>query len=168
MFLISKSRVSPLVKLTGPRLELQAEVLPSRIRESIRAECRFEFERTIYFSDSTIVLAWIKNDARTFKSFVSTRIGEIQMKSEPHEWRHCPSESNVADDLSRGVTADELQGRWINGPEFLTIPEEDWPRMTVHLNQLVNEVIDSEKKQGKFVWDGSKMRNKQKTRTLTT
>ena len=56
-FWIPKSRVSPLVKLTMSRLDLQAAVLASRISESIRAECRFEFERTIYFSDSTIVLA---------------------------------------------------------------------------------------------------------------
>ena len=33
---------------------------------------------------------------------------------------HIPGEDNVADDLSRGITVNELSGRWMKGPESPT------------------------------------------------
>ena len=82
----------------------------------------------MYFVDSTIVLAWIRSPARSFKAFVSTRIGEIQSNSDPAEWKHIPGEENVADDVSRGIPAQGLLQRWKSGPEFLKRPEEEWPQ----------------------------------------
>lgn len=80
-----------------------------------------------FFTDSTITLAWIQSPSRSFKPFVSSRVGEIQSNSDLSQWKHIPSEDNVADDLSRGISVDELQGRWMNGPEFLHLPESRWP-----------------------------------------
>jgi hypothetical protein len=73
-----QSRVAPLKQLTIPRLELQAIVLATRLGKTIAEESRFQFEKVVYFLDSMIVLAWIRSQARSFKTFVSTRIGEIQ------------------------------------------------------------------------------------------
>lgn len=72
-------------------------------------------------------MAWIQSPSRAFKPFVSSRIGEIQSNSDPSQWKHIPSEVNIADDLSRGITVKELNNRWVNGPEFLRLPEEEWP-----------------------------------------
>ena len=49
-----------------------------------------------------IVLEWIRSQAKTFKIFVSVRVGEIQNNSGPAQWRHIPGEVNVADDVLRG------------------------------------------------------------------
>ena len=95
-FIAAKSRVAPLKELTIPRLELQAAVLASRLQVTIKEESRF--------TDSTIVLAWIRSKARRQKPFVSSRIGEIQSNSDPAQWKHIPSEHTVADDVSRGIT----------------------------------------------------------------
>ena len=127
-FVAAKSRVAPLKTLTIPRLELQAAVLAVRLCRSIIKESRMQFERIIFFSDSHIVLSWIRNQAREFKPFVSARIAEIQTKSEPNQWRHVSGELNVADDVSRGIPAQQLIGRWKHGPEFLKLPEEEWPK----------------------------------------
>lgn len=35
---------------------------------------------------------------------------------------------NVADDVSRGIPVEELNQRWRNGPEFLRLPESEWPQ----------------------------------------
>ena len=35
---------------------------------------------------------------------------------------------NVADDVSRGIRVEALNGRWSNGPKFLQLPEEFWPQ----------------------------------------
>lgn len=126
----AKSRVAPLKQLTIPRLELQAAVMASRLAKTILEESRICFQDVIFFTDSAIVLAWIRSLSRNFKPFVSVRIGEIQSNSNPSQWRHLPSEDNVADDASRGIKVEELSGRWANGPTFLQQPEHEWPRST--------------------------------------
>ena len=126
-FIAAKSRVAPLKQLTIPRLELQAAVLASRLAKSIQEESRVQFKDVKFFTGSTITLAWIQSSSRSFKPFVSSRVGEIQSNTDPSQWTHIPSEDNVADDLSRGISVSELQGRWMNGPDFLHLPENQWP-----------------------------------------
>ena len=54
-------------------------------------------------------------------------MGEIQTNTNPSQWRHIPGELNVADDLTRGLKAEQLDGRWQHGPEFLLKPKSEWP-----------------------------------------
>ena len=91
-FIAAKSRVAPLKKLTIPRLELQGAVLASRLGKTILKESRLKFEKSVFFLDSKIVLAWICSETRRFKPFVSARVGEIQDNSDPAQWRHVPGE----------------------------------------------------------------------------
>ena len=129
-FVAAKSRVAPLKELTIPRLELQSAVLASRLAKTILEETRLKIVRTIFFSDSRVVIAWIQGQPRSYKPFVSCRISEIQSNSDPGDWFHCPTKANVADDLTKGISASEVNGRWFNGPEFLRLPEEQWPAVT--------------------------------------
>ena len=127
-FIAAKSRVAPLKKLTIPRLELQGAVLASRLGKTILKESRLKFEKSVFFLDSKIVLAWICSETRRFKPFVSVRVGEIQDNSDPAQWRHVPGELNVADDVSRGIPVESLTDRWQHGPDFLRLPESEWPQ----------------------------------------
>ena len=70
-----------------------------------------------------------------FKLFVSVQIGEIQNNLDPSRRKHIPSEKNLTDDVSRGLHVKQLMGRWMNSPEFLTLPEEQWPVQTATLQQ---------------------------------
>ena len=146
-FISAKSRVAPLKELTIPRLELQAAVIASRLYKTIVDECRLQFEKVIFFTDSMIVLTWIRSQSRGFKPFVSSRVAENQTNCDPSTWRHIPSEHNVADDLSRGIPAKELEKRWQKGPEFLNQPEEEWPAqqvMAVDLQEVEKECRKTE------------------------
>jgi hypothetical protein len=59
---------------------------------------------------------------------VGVRVAEILAASDPNCWRYVPSESNAADDLSRGISVKELStGCWVNGPDFLSKPRTEWP-----------------------------------------
>ena len=40
--------------------------------------------------DCTIILAWIQNPSRNSKPFVSARVGEIQINSDPSKWKYIP------------------------------------------------------------------------------
>ena len=138
-FVAAKSRVAELKELSIPRLELQAAVLAARLYKSIQSESRIPFEKFIFFTDSQIVFIWIRSKSRTFKPFVSVRAGEIQSKSDPCQWRHIPGEFNVADDVSRGIEAESLEGRWKHGPEFLYRPGNEWPQDMNEANERTNE-----------------------------
>ena len=112
-----------------------AAVLASRLAKTIVKECTIQFGDFKFFTESSITIAWIQSSSRSFKPFVSARVGEIQNNSDPSQWKHIPGEENVADDVSRGLHVRQLTGRWMNGPEFLKLPEEQWPVQTATLHQ---------------------------------
>ena len=145
-FIAAKSRVAPLKELTIPRLELQAAVLASRLAKSIQEESRLQFEKIIYFTDSRIVLAWIRSQARGYKPFVSARVAEIQNNSDPSDWKHVVGDQNVADTVSRGISVSELNDQWKHGPAFLQLPEEEWPQETAVLEEELAQVNTERRK----------------------
>jgi hypothetical protein len=55
---------------------------------------------------------------------------------------------NVADDLTQVISAEEVNGRWLNGPVFIQLPEEQWPMETGIADR---KEIDKEKRQVKIV-----------------
>jgi hypothetical protein len=140
-FIMAKSRVAPVKELTMPKLELQAAVIACRLNHTIRSECRLEFEKTIFFCDSMIVLAWIQNETRSFKVFVSVRVAEIKAKSDPADWRYCSTDLNVADDVTRGLCVENLSGRWKHGEAFLLQPEDQWPSMQLSQDNDANDML---------------------------
>ena len=112
-FVSSKARVAPIRHTTIPRLELMAALIASRLAQTIYQEFKIKPSCVTFWSDSTIV---------------GVRVAEIQAAWDPNCWRYVPSESNPADDLSRGISVKELStGRWINGPYFLSKPRTEWP-----------------------------------------
>ena len=65
-FVISKARVAPLKKLTLPRLELMGAIIAARIVKHLK-EIFKNLERIFMWSDSTIVLHWIKGQPAKWK-----------------------------------------------------------------------------------------------------
>ena len=132
-FVLGKSRVAPLKPLTIPKLELQSAVLGVRLAQTILKEHRYEVSETHYWSDSTTVLQWIRDTKGRHPTFIASRVAEILDFSTPEQWHHVPGKVNVADDGSRGLTADRLTEscRWLNGPAFLLLTPDKWPELPV-------------------------------------
>ncbi|XP_057380307.1 uncharacterized protein LOC130702709 [Daphnia carinata] len=126
--LLSKSRLAPLKFMTIPRLELNAVVLAARLAVQAKEEHDIIFRKTIYWSDSSTVLSWIKSRSCRINVYVGNRIGEILESSSSTEWNYVPSFINPADDASRGLTAAEfdIRHRWFSGPKFLKVLT-NWP-----------------------------------------
>jgi hypothetical protein len=95
----------------------------------LKVELNFRLEDSVFWTDSTSVIKYIKNEDRRFHTFVANRISTIREASEPWQWRHVCSKDNPADDASRGLmVAHFLQTtRWWEGPIFMWKQEEDWP-----------------------------------------
>ena len=103
----SKCRVAPIRAMSIPRLELMGAVNSTRLAKCI-ANTLTAVSRTIFWTDSTNVLYWVRIQSRDFKTFVANRIGEIHLTSDPNQWRHVPGELNPAELATRGMTASEL------------------------------------------------------------
>ncbi|XP_066261278.1 uncharacterized protein [Euwallacea similis] len=119
--LTGKSRVAPAKKLTLPRLELLAAHLLAKLMNTVRQILDIQISDVRYFTDSSIVLAWLKIDPAHLKTFVANRVAKINELTKITEWAHVPSKANPADVISRGLSPRELLGcdLWFHGPEFL-------------------------------------------------
>jgi len=83
-----------LAKQTLPRLELCAAVLGAELAERIQGDLRIRIDNAQYWTDSTIVLAWIKATASSFHTFVANRIARIHELPNPEQWVHVASEDH--------------------------------------------------------------------------
>ncbi|XP_059058147.1 uncharacterized protein LOC131851643 [Achroia grisella] len=73
----SKSRVAPLKPSSIPRLELQAALIAARLATTIVEAVKFKPIKRTFWCDSMNVLGWLRNDSRSYKTFVAHRVGEI-------------------------------------------------------------------------------------------
>lgn len=141
----AKCRVSPIKRLTIPRLELMGAVIASRMAKYLKNALAFKRVDFRFWSDSTVTLHWIKGSALNWKPFVANRVTEIQSLTEPENWNYCSGKNNPSDLLTRGENLLKLSQNnlWFHGPEWLSMPECMWPlRKEIPFN---NDVLDERK-----------------------
>ncbi|KAK7877689.1 hypothetical protein WMY93_031608 [Mugilogobius chulae] len=108
-------------QLSIPRLELSAALTGAQLARLLETELSITSEHITLWSDSTTVLYWIKSESCRYKVFVGTRVTEIQNLTDPSQWRYVDSRSNPADDITRGLTLQEMtvDHRWNQDPAEL-------------------------------------------------
>ncbi|XP_064619472.1 uncharacterized protein LOC135482921 [Lineus longissimus] len=120
-FLASKTHVVPLKTVSLPRLELQGAVLALRLSKTLVRELDIGELKRKFWTDSAIVLRYVKNTTKRFKPFVANRVAEILSETSPSEWGYVPTDTNPADYCTRGMKAADLKPvhGWYQGPDFL-------------------------------------------------
>ncbi|XP_063722434.1 uncharacterized protein LOC134848854 [Symsagittifera roscoffensis] len=124
-FVFGKARVAPMKMLSIPKLELQAALLASRLKDDIEKALTLSISKVFMWTDSTTVLQWLNSTSKQ-PVFVANRVAEILESTSIDQWFHVLSGDNPADTGTRGITADSpKQSSWVNGPSFLKTSE--WP-----------------------------------------
>ena len=134
-FLLSKSRLAPLKALSIPRLELNAATLAVKLDRMFRKELELPITSSVFWTGSTSVLRYIRNNDKRFHTFVSNRLTVIHDGSSVDQWRYVDSKRNPSDVTTRGLSAKALLSdeRWKQGPQFLWLEESSWPRFPASL-----------------------------------
>jgi len=117
----AKSRVAPKRALTIPRLELLGNLLSARLLHSISEQMPKGLQfQTKSFTDSQIVLAWIRNQHKVYKQFVQSRVEEIRGLIPINSLFYVASKQNPADLATRS----NKTSAWLHNPLWWHGPKE--------------------------------------------
>ncbi|XP_063529496.1 uncharacterized protein LOC134740806 isoform X1 [Cydia strobilella] len=124
--LCSKSRINPKAKsLTIPKLELNGALLLAILARKVYTALSLKYSVSAHlYSDSMILLAWLKTLPVKLNMYVGNRVDKINKLSSGFEWHYVNTHDNAADILSRGVEPQLLEkcDIWWHGPKFLSDP----------------------------------------------
>ncbi|XP_045778087.1 uncharacterized protein LOC123875994 [Maniola jurtina] len=144
--LCSKTRVSPIKPTSMPRLELCGASMAAKLLEKVLTTTRLPYSSCFLWTDSSVVLSWLKTQPNKLKQFVRNRVSDILERTKNYPWRHVPTASNPADLLSRGVGSNQPNklNFWLNGPNFLLDNENNWPNKTFkYIESDLPEVVSA-------------------------
>ena len=131
-YVTSKSKVAPVKHQAIPRLELLAAHLGAELANylSTTVLAKSKPPRCILWSDSKIALSWISSTKHLHLQFVRHRVQLIRDLTLQSTWRYCPTASNPADHITRGIEAKTFilkSQDWRQRPPGLIRSEGGWP-----------------------------------------
>ena len=120
IFLMGKARVAPLKPMSTPRRELTAAVIPVNVASMLSRELNHKNPVEVFYTDSSVILGYIGNEAKRFHNYVGNRIQPINDSSKPQQWHYVASTDNPADVASQRTTAKRLSEHKLRfkGPNF--------------------------------------------------
>ena len=120
--------------MTIPRAELNGLLLLYELVPSVVNALKtiYEFRDIYFWTDSSIVYCWVKNEHKNHKPYVQRRLKKIRdVIKEFDYFKLVPSKMNPADIATRGLSPLLLSNYdlWFFGHEFLYSPSSEWPNL---------------------------------------
>ena len=136
---------------TVPRGELKGAVLGASLAHIIKRNLGAQVKRTLFITDSTIVIYWLNQDQRPLQTAVRNGVIEIRRLSHPEQWFHIDTKNNLADLGTRDALVSDikLDSEWQKGTWWMTLPLDRMPIMSkddITLNQQERQEANREVK----------------------
>lgn len=120
--------------MTLPKLELSGATLLAKLMKKVKLalEIAIKIDSVNYYTDSTIVLCWLRSPYKKYEVYVANRISQILQTSDSNSWNHTKTSDNSADLVTHGIHPDQLKSNslWFYGPKFLQSSPYNWPCTT--------------------------------------
>ncbi|KAH9632589.1 hypothetical protein HF086_014197 [Spodoptera exigua] len=105
----AKTQVAPIDKeISIPRLELCGATLTAKLIFEVSQIMEIPKEHLHGWTDSTVVLAWLKGGSSRWTTFVSNRVSTVLNILDYEQWGHVSTDVNPADCSSRGLRPRDL------------------------------------------------------------
>ena len=125
--------------VTIPRAKLSGVLLICQLISSVlkALQSTLNICEIFYWADSSIVLSWVINKDKVYKTYVQQRLIQIrEFISDFEKFKLVPSKLNPADLGTKNLSPKELFSNklWFRGPQFLSLPRNYWPDLHVGEN----------------------------------
>ena len=103
-------------------------------------------EKIHIFTDSLLNLQRVQRGVGKSKPWEERRVLKILERRGNSTISFCPGVLNPADLPSRGCNMADLKNRfefWSQGPEFLKLPKDQWPKQPSPAEKIANETVES-------------------------
>ena len=117
-------------KFYAKKADVRPTMLFVKMTKFFRKELNIGCLQETFWSESKVVLGYIRNTTKKFKILAAHSFQQIHENSEVNQWKYVPIKDNTADHAS--CTLIDVNSGWtcstyVNGPQFLWEPERTWP-----------------------------------------
>ena len=121
-----KSPAAPMKAMSLSRLDLMRNLVLACLIESVRnvSENTVEINKGYHWTESRVLLSWIKSHSQEVKISVKKRIQEIRKLAYTDEWFSCKMSKNPADLITRATEFKLIENKEFRFAKSVSLKEQ--------------------------------------------